>query len=158
MLNVKCQRFIIWSFSVCITRCSFLEQIWWGAELNVVTRTMPFKLRIVNLKWWFFSSNQRESSLLKSFVLFSIFSLHSHGHLYLYIFIHFCSGDYSVCSFVDDFLRYLFFFLGLKNLWHNKLISNQWLPKQKRSSLLAADLLCILFLIVLYRIALRNLS
>lgn len=127
MLNVKCQRFIIWSFSlsvyVCITRCSFLEQIWWGAELNVVTRTMPFKLRIVNLKWWFYSSNQRESSLLKSFVLFLIFSLHSHGHLYLYVFIHFCSGDYSVCSFVDDFLRYLFWFLGLKNFWHNQLIT-----------------------------------
>lgn len=148
MLNVKCQRFIIWSFSlslyvyntVFIFRTNLMRRRIKCCYANNAIQTEKSKFKMMIL---FIESARIE------FVLFLIFSLHSHGHLYLYVFIHFCSGDYSVCSFVDDFLRYLFWFLGLKNFWHNQLIT-----EAEEIVALSGQIYCV-FCFLLYYIVLH---
>lgn len=116
------------SLCMCIIRCSFLEQIWWGAELNVVTRTMPFKLRRVNLKWWFYSSNQRESSLCCFwYFLFTLMDFYTNIYSY-----NFLVAIIVFAVLLTIFYASYFSFLA----WKTFDIIN-WLPKQKRSSLLA---------------------
>lgn len=132
MLNVKCQRFIIWSFSlslyvyntVFIFRTNLMRRRIKCCYTNnaIQTENSKFKMMILFI----------ESARIE-FVLFLIFSLHSHGHLYQHIY----SYNFVVAIIVFAVLLTIFYASYFSFLaWKTFDIIN-WLPKQKRSSLLA---------------------